>query len=77
MQKITLVVALVAIVSVLFATAGCQTTDGGCSTCQSVEKSGTGWCDHCGKGMVGGKAVDCHGCYDAMTGGAACPAHSG
>jgi hypothetical protein len=76
MQKTTLAVTVVVLIAVLFFTVGCKSSGDGCPGCMSVEKSGTGWCDHCGKGMVDGKAVECHGCYTAMTGGPACPAHS-
>jgi hypothetical protein len=76
MQKATVAVTLVLLVALLFVSVGCQSSNDGCPGCTAMEKSGTGWCDHCGKGMVDGKSVDCMGCYEAMTGGPACPMHS-
>lgn len=73
MNKAILVVALVALILVV---AGCHSTTAGCPGCAKMEKTGTGWCDDCGEGMVNGQKVECKGCYTAMTGGPACPMHS-
>jgi hypothetical protein len=42
--------------------------------CADMSKAGHGWCEHCGGGMVDGKATTCKECGTA---GKACAAHAG
>ena len=62
---------------------GCQTSSstapqaakaGGCAVCAAGKAGQAVWCDHCGKGFVGGKPTKCKGCVTAASGGPACQA---
>lgn len=39
--------------------------------CETAQKD-DGWCDHCGKGYVGGKEVACKGCVESAKSGTEC-----